>query len=81
VTLRSNPLYFTIGGIDGKDLSYGIPVNYFCSWTVELDPKKAYVITVNRGTQILEDLNFYIVGQGKQELVTNQDLLANTLTT
>lgn len=73
-------IYFTIGNDSGADIEAGvIPMNYFCSWSIKLDPKQAYTVTITRSLSptILEDLNLFIEGRKQQRLFSNRDLLQN----
>lgn len=71
-------LYFTLGTITGMDIPdfEDIPSNYFCSWSVTLDPKTKYSITITRNDGIYEDLMFVVSDDQRQEIITNTNLIS-----
>lgn len=71
-----NALYFTIGTKTGlMPENEKIPRNYFCSWSVQLDRRRGYMIQIVRSDQVNEDLNLMISGKVRQELVSYTEFL------
>jgi hypothetical protein len=62
--LKETQVYFTIGNSNGTTVNGGIiPMNYFCSWDLPLDPTKTYMITIDRTAAVLEDINLVVEGK------------------